>query len=125
MTSRQEVDHLDVRRLVVPLWFVVTLILSMIATTASVVGIYFTLVGKIDDMQRNVTTLLSAVDRVAQTADAALTSRDLDNWCLKAQIANTNWRCPIVGADGTVIPPQPQVRIRPAIRSRPIETKAN
>lgn len=122
--TRHEVDHLDVRRLVVPLWAVVTLILSMIGTTAAVVGIYFTLVGKIDDMQRNVTTLLTAVDRVTQTAEAALTSRDLDNWCLKAQIANTNWRCPTVGADGTVIPPHPRVP-RQVQRNRQIETKAN
>ncbi len=109
----------------VPLWFVVASVLSMIATTASVVGIYFTLVGKIDDMQRNVTTLITAVDRVTQTAEAALTAKDLDNWCLKAQIANANWRCPMVGSDGTVVLPQSRP-VRSFIqRPRPTEAKAN
>lgn len=124
--TKSEVDHLDVRRLVVPLWAAVTVLVSMVISTASVVGIYFTMMAKIDDMQRNVTSLVIAVERVTATAEAALTARDLDNWCLKAQIANANWKCPVVGADGLVLtpgprPPQPRTTIRP----RPTEIKSH
>lgn len=122
--DRIDMDHLDVRRLVVPIWAAVTILVSMIMTTGAVVALYFSLIGKIDEMQRNISSLLESVAKATSTAEAALTGKDLDNWCLKAQIANNGWRCPIVASDGTVVlPPSPP---RPVYRPRQrIEAKSN
>ena len=122
--TKHEMDHLDVRRIVVPLWAAATLTLSMIASAVAVVGLYFSVMQKIDTMQANVVSLVAAVERASQTAEAALTGKDLDNWCLKAQITNPGWRCPVVGSDGLIVTTQRMQRITPP-RPRPVEAKAN
>jgi len=124
--ERVELDHFDVRRLVMPIWAAATILISMVMTTGAVLSLYFSLIGKIDEMQRNVSSLLESVAKATSTAEAALTAKDLDNWCLKAQIVNNNWRCPLVTSDGTVaLPPTPASRQPPYRPRQRINAGAN
>lgn len=115
------VDHLDARRLVVPLWASVIVAIAMVGSAATVVGLYMNITYKLEILQGNIASLSSKISDITEATKAALTAQDLENWCLKAQIANSNWRCPVIttdGAIGIVATPRPRPALAPA-RPRP------
>lgn len=91
--------HIDVRRLGLSLWDMVPLIVCVV----SVVALYFSITKQIDDLKGSVT---SAVESLKEVRESSIAKSEFDNWCLKAQIVNPNWRCPLVSGNGTIAPRQ-------------------
>jgi hypothetical protein len=95
-------DSLDIRNLKVPLVTIVAIIGFFIWATWFGAGERGRLDNKIETLSQNVTTLADSVAKLNDYVHNSERNLRTDTWshsahiiwCLKAQILNTNWKCP-------------------------------
>ena len=79
---------------------------AITATVALVgaVSAYFNIIGKIDGLQRDLAQQADAIRSIKNLADEAVNANDLLAFCLKAQITNKGWVCPLASVETVKAP---------------------
>ena len=68
------------------------------------VSAYYSIVAKIDKLEISISQHAKTMESIKALADEAINAGDLLAYCLKSQIANRGWVCPLANVDTAKTP---------------------
>ena len=94
MTKKQHLDGNGTNVLAIVMKVIGVAITATVAIV-SAVSAYFNIIGKIDRLELALAQQAKTMASIKAAADDAINSNDLLAFCLRAQISNKGWVCPL------------------------------